>query len=987
MIISQNGKTVAKAKIPRYGDLLGNIFLRFELPVIDTNQENFRWIKNIGDNIINEVFIEFGDVKIDTIYGEWLYLWNELSMSVSVRGNIGSSSSASLFTAGEYTTALDEGTDTLANLYTVPDGEFGLSRQLTISDIETNGGAGNDITIVTTAAHGLPVSSDVDTVTRAISAATVPPAPIPTAYTDRVIVTVDAPHTFVVGDTVFILDTTATSDPVGAVNDLHTVLAINQYGDDIEFQIPGLGDESTWTDQTVAAGTVTLAGNMSLTGTDSTPVIDTTSATDYYIIQTIPAADEFTVARADAATPEITVAGAAGTITIGVQNLTLVNRVDFGDLDDLGVATDLALSAVAAGDVLLLERSDTTNRANYLKFEVTGPVPTAKTGNTYQFTGTNLSSKGFFDFGTNSYDLNVWQVTDSDQSILSTGYNRLIGNDYDLIEPAGSNTIESRELYVPIEFWFHKNPGLAVPLVALQYQEITLTFSLRPWNELFIIDYEPAVLTDEFRYNAVSKPFTENAGPSGPSHLNPGEFIMVANAINSTDFSQQVSKLTFAQQLTTGTLFNPANFKKDDTLFVERADTGYPSNYFIFKLEEDAYLSSGATDWIDSGIIMKGRWIDGYGEYAATIDLWINAQYTENKGSLPSASPADAGLIAFSEPGATFVSTMSADINNIYVNRIGVGVHGGDPDPSLVQLAEGKIYVMERNILSIGYPVNYIQFEILTKIDQGTYIELEIRVISFDGEFPLGAATENQPVLREVQYDVIGLNISRKRGDASLGGVYNTNISNYTSAFSTNDIDISAKLIVDYIFLDEEERNKFAKETHEYLIEQHRLIEYKNVSIQNNLRLYLHHMTKNLIWVTQRDDILTRNNYPNEWNNYTSVISNDYINAENILTNAKLTFEGVDRLDYHSGDYYNLIEPTTYFTSSPEMGVYAYSFSLDNTSFQPLGAANLSAVNNIELTAETIAASGGVNYNIRTYGTNYNVLRILSGIGGVAYGN
>ena len=41
------------------------------------------------------------------------------------------------------------------------------------------------------------------------------------------------------------------------------------------------------------------------------------------------------------------------------------------------------------------------------------------------------------------------------------------------------------KLYIPLRFWFCKNPGMALPLIALQYHPIRINLTLRPLNQLF----------------------------------------------------------------------------------------------------------------------------------------------------------------------------------------------------------------------------------------------------------------------------------------------------------------------------------------------------------------------------------------------------------------------------------------------------------------------------------------------------------------------
>ena len=107
-------------------------------------------------------------------------------------------------------------------------------------------------------------------------------------------------------------------------------------------------------------------------------------------------------------------------------------------------------------------------------------------------------------------------------------WNRMIGNTMDLNDPGNSNgrvnvypnaqytsqneviepSIRGRSLYIPIEDFFCKNSKLALPLIALQYQEISIRVILRPISDLYIInnvtDYEQ--FKDENGLTYMSKP-------------------------------------------------------------------------------------------------------------------------------------------------------------------------------------------------------------------------------------------------------------------------------------------------------------------------------------------------------------------------------------------------------------------------------------------------------------------------------------------------
>jgi len=63
-----------------------------------------------------------------------------------------------------------------------------------------------------------------------------------------------------------------------------------------------------------------------------------------------------------------------------------------------------------------------------------------------------------------------------------TGFNQMIGKTDTNVAP---QLFGSQKLYIPLRFWFCRNPGLALPLLALQYHPIRINLTLRPLNQLF----------------------------------------------------------------------------------------------------------------------------------------------------------------------------------------------------------------------------------------------------------------------------------------------------------------------------------------------------------------------------------------------------------------------------------------------------------------------------------------------------------------------
>lgn len=70
-----------KCKIDRHGHLLSNLYFAFTLPAIySSDKYKFRWVKNVGTVMVKEATISIGNTIVDKLTGEWLNIWNELTL-------------------------------------------------------------------------------------------------------------------------------------------------------------------------------------------------------------------------------------------------------------------------------------------------------------------------------------------------------------------------------------------------------------------------------------------------------------------------------------------------------------------------------------------------------------------------------------------------------------------------------------------------------------------------------------------------------------------------------------------------------------------------------------------------------------------------------------------------------------------------------------------------------------------------------------------
>jgi hypothetical protein len=241
-----------------------------------------------------------------------------------------------------------------------------------------------------------------------------------------------------------------------------------------------------------------------------------------------------------------------------------------------------------------------------------------------------------------------------------------------------------------------------------------------------------------------------------------------------------------------------------------------------------------------------------------------------------------------------------------------------------------------------------------------------------------------------------------------------------------------AILWVDYIFLDTDERRRFAQLSHEYLIEQLQFTGQENISVgPNRIKLNFNHPVKELIWVSKTVDISGKKQH---WYNYTSDHSANYsipydptklesyqygsrepdgreifdvmrgaidntdiariINnvtpiAGNPFTDGLLQLNGNDRFAVRNGSYFNYVQPYQHHTNIPlNKGINVYSFALKPEEHQPSGTLNMSRIDTAVLSLTYALPTGETNPGtLNVYAVNYNVLRILSGMGGLAYSN
>lgn len=242
-----------------------------------------------------------------------------------------------------------------------------------------------------------------------------------------------------------------------------------------------------------------------------------------------------------------------------------------------------------------------------------------------------------------------------------------------------------------------------------------------------------------------------------------------------------------------------------------------------------------------------------------------------------------------------------------------------------------------------------------------------------------------------------------------------------------------------YVYLDTEERRRFAQKGHEYLIEQVQHTGGDSITASGNpgaqtIRLSFNHPVKELIWCYQNTTSTATNSM---WNFSTSCANVNvtcqtspqvlgstlphhagcphlYANVgayagQSVTTNVfwieesssnvtagsgvetgplynfKVVLNGQDRFKEQTGKYFNQYQPYVYHTGTPYPGIYVYSFALQPEEHQPTGTCNFSRIDNAQVAINM--KSGYTTPLQKMFAINYNILRVQSGMGGLAFSN
>lgn len=272
-------------------------------------------------------------------------------------------------------------------------------------------------------------------------------------------------------------------------------------------------------------------------------------------------------------------------------------------------------------------------------------------------------------------------------------------------------------------------------------------------------------------------------------------------------------------------------------------------------------------------------------------------------------------------------------------------------------------------------------------------------------QFDWNRQTERALPLIALQYHDVKINVRTRQAEQLI--VRSGEANNPATLAQPGDM-CDMTLIVNYIFLDAMERRMFAQQMHEYLMD-----EVQSASAESRapgvasmqIRLNFNHPVSEYFWVVQRDAVLQPVPYSgagpnaggggNDWFNFSGNYDPTTGIVHDPIVSAGVYVNGHERTMEHPAVYYRQVHPREKHSSKPIGFVYNYSYALHPEELQPSGSMNHSRIDNVILklvfptvnSSESEAAAAPFAAQVRVYGRNLNIRRIVSGMAGKLYAN
>jgi hypothetical protein len=482
------------------------------------------------------------------------------------------------------------------------------------------------------------------------------------------------------------------------------------------------------------------------------------------------------------------------------------------------------------------------------------------------------------------------------------GYNKMIGDVPELTTL--SSSVDAYTLYVPLQFWFNRNPGLALPLIALQYHDVRLYVELEDLNKLIV-------------WSGANAPLYNQVGSyDKPSIL--VDYIYL-DSEERRRFAQ-VGHEYLIEQLQFGGVESIQGSFSSSIPDKKKINFNHPCKEIVWALKVGAFNGSGNKF---GGTNSRGRFLC----YTNDDSQWNNA-----------LDYAAANLAYGSFKGVT------------------IGTSSGDT----VTTSTGLPQITTPATLSVSSHESAFFSSTISTLANNT-VNLTITVINNSG-YTISPST---PILTYINNPLL---------IGSGSSSFNLLDSLAVSASNPN-----ALVNLTVTFTDASGDDVLS-------------------TLGSNVVVTGHALTLRDVSVPLGD--WTDNRYSQPVKMDVSVIqpSNYGLRldgAGNPVSSGNIQLNGHDRFDVIDGNYFNYVQPYQHHTRTPCDGINVYSFGLHPEQHQPSGTANLSRIDTTILNVifsdpyrsnkQVIQLNFVTDSEYYIYATNYNVLRIMSGMGGLAY--
>lgn len=487
------------------------------------------------------------------------------------------------------------------------------------------------------------------------------------------------------------------------------------------------------------------------------------------------------------------------------------------------------------------------------------------------------------------------------------GYNKMIGDVPEMTTLSGAGVAGQSEpaiapytMYIPLQFWFNRNPGLALPLIALQYHDVRLYVELEDLNKLIVWSgavapnfslvnsYEKAGLMVDYIYLDAEE--RRRFAQVGHEYLIEQVQFPGEDSVNGTMSSSITSKTKL-------------NFN-------------HPCKELVWALKCGAFNGEGNRFGTNS----RGRFLG----------------YTDNDSQWGSVLDYAAANLAYGSlvPRGASPPSGAVDTHNIMINE---------------SLSDGDSATVTKNVT----------------LASGNTLVLSITLVNASGASVSGCQQYATLILKPLVKNNVNLLESLGRtATATPNALVSVTVTVLTS-------DTGAPV---------------------------------TTRVESNVVVTGHALTLRDVSVPVKDwtdcRYVVGGGSVNPWdvaviqpNNYGLRLDG----AGNPVASGNIQLNGHDRFDICEGSYFNYVQPSQHHTRTPADGVNVYSFGLHPEQHQPSGTANLSRIDTtiLNLTfSDPFRANRSVpeldflkDSKFYTFVTNYNVFRVMSGMGGVAYNN